>query len=318
LGLIFLGIGIGFLLQKVDERKIIEFPIPKSVLRKGLQKIALLFFMPVSFLAAIWRINFGDSGILTMPLIGVFAIILGLLLSFLAANFLKLPRSEKGPFITCGSFANIGSIGGFICYIFLGEKGFALVPFYNFILPTLYFALGFPIVKYYSQKTSPSESIIKRFLKGITDIFVLAALVGIFGGMTLNIVGIARPSLFQYVTAVFVPLGTVLMLISIGLEIRFSKVKDYLRECIIISVIKFIIIPTSMVLIALQFGYGQIAGGLPLKVIMILTSMPVAFIALVPVSLYDLDLILANSCWLFTTTALILVIPTLYFLVNLV
>jgi hypothetical protein len=55
-----------------------------------------------------------------------------------------------------------------------------------------------------------------------------------------------------------------------------------------------------------------------MKVVMILSSMPVAFSALIPPSLYDLDLDLANACWFFTTSALIVVLPLLLMLINMI
>jgi hypothetical protein len=51
---------------------------------------------------------------------------------------------------------------------------------------------------------------------------------------------------------------------------------------------------------------------------MILSSMPVAFNALIPPSIYDLDLDLANACWFFTTSALIVVLPVLLVLISMV
>jgi hypothetical protein len=46
-------------------------------------------------------------------------------------------------------------------------------------------------------------------------------------------------------------------------------------------------------------------------VVIILSSMAVAFSALIPPSIYDLDLDLANACWFFTT-AFIVVLPVRY------
>ena len=50
---------------------------------------------------------------------------------------------------------------------------------------------------------------------------------------------------------------------------------------------------------------------LALKVVIILSSMPVAFNALIPPSIYDLDLDLANACWFFTTACLAITLPVL-------
>jgi len=46
--------------------------------------------------------------------------------------------------------------------------------------------------------------------------------------------------------------------------------------------------------------------------------MPVAFTALVAASIYDLDLDLANSCWLITTGSLVVVLPWISYLLTLI
>jgi len=135
-------------------------------------------------------------------------------------------------------------------------------------------------------------------------------------GGILNVSGIARPEFFRAVNSIFIPLGTIILLTSIGLAMRFRSVRNYLRECISVSLIKFILVPAFISTLARMVGLGGIEDGLPLKVVMILSSMPVAFTALVPPSIYDLDLDLANSCWLFTTALLILVLPALLYMVN--
>ena len=128
----------------------------------------------------------------------------------------------------------------------------------------------------------------------------------------LNLSGLKRPEVYQTINSVLIPLGTLALLISIGLAMRIKTIQDYLKECVVISGIKFLIVPVILTLTAFLLGYGEIEHGLPLKVVMILSSMPVAFTALVPPSLYDLDIDLANSCWLFSTSLLIVVLPVLY------
>jgi len=70
-------------------------------------------------------------------------------------------------------------------------------------------------------------------------------------------------------------------------------------------------VPALTCALAVSLGFGRIDGGLPLKVVLILSSMPVAFNALIPPSIYDLDLDLANSCWFVTTALLAAVLPAL-------
>jgi hypothetical protein len=97
---------------------------------------------------------------------------------------------------------------------------------------------------------------------------------------------------------------------------KFRRVRNYIKEGLSVSVIKFAIVPALTTYLAYLLGFGNIESGLPLKVVIILSSMPVAFNALIPPSIYDLDLDLANSCWFFTTALMIVVLPILLFIIN--
>jgi hypothetical protein len=66
-----------------------------------------------------------------------------------------------------------------------------------------------------------------------------------------------------------------------------------------------------------MLGLGDADDGLALKTVAVLASMPVAMNALIPPSLFNLDLDLANACWIGSTTALIVVLPALHLLLPL-
>ena len=204
-----------------------------------------------------------------------------------------------------------------VCFVFLGEKGFAFVPIYKLFEELSYYSIGFPIAKYYSSNSS-AERISDRIKSLARDPFILVAVSSIITGGLLNLSGVHRPGFYKGVISLFVPLGTILLLTSIGLALRFRKVRDYLKECVSVSVIKFLLVPILVTSVAYMLGFGNIDGGLPLKVVIILSCMPVAFNALIPPSIYDLDLDLANSCWFFTTALLIFVLPGLLFILGLI
>lgn len=318
IGIIFFGLTIGYIIQQLEQRKIIRLSISLEEFRKLLQKIAILFFIPISSIGAIWIIKIEDVKIALLPFLGIFALIVGGVLGLVAAKLLKLNRKGSGSMFTCGSFSNISSIGGVICYLFLGEKGYALFSLYKLFEVVTYFAIGFPIAKLFSSKVTIKENIISRLKTVFTDIFVVVALASIAIGAFLNLSGIERPEFYTMINAIFIPLGTVLMLISIGLGMKFRKVRNYINECLAISAIKFILVPLIISTMAFLLGYGEIEGGLPLKVVIILSSMPVAFTALIPPSIYDLDLDLANSCWLVTTLSMALILPLLSYIISLI
>ena len=307
---ILFGLSLGYVVQILVRRALIKLPMHIDNLRKLLQRIALLFINPVAIIGAIWVVSLKSVALIALPFVGLFALLAGGGLALGAARILRLEPKKTGALYGCGSFTNIGSIGAMVCFVFLGEKGFALVPIYKLFEELSYYAIGFPIAKYYSSNSS-TERFSDRIKSLTRDPFILVAVSSIIAGGLLNLSGVHRPGFYKGVISLFVPLGTILLLTSIGLALRFRKVRDYLKECVSVSVIKFFLIPILVTSVAYMLGFGNIDGGLPLKVVIILSCMPVAFNALIPPSIYDLDLDLANSCWFVTTTMLVAVLPIL-------
>ncbi len=296
----------------------IRLPLPLADLRRLLQKIGLLFFMTISFLGAVWIIQVDSIKIAALPVLGVFILLLGGVLAVAAARVLRLGRKQTGSLFACGSFSNIGSIGALVVFVFLGEKGFALVALYKLFEEVVYFTIGFPITKYYSARAGEGghEGPVARLKNVFRDPFVLAALGAIALGGTLNMAGVERPAIFQTVNSIFVPAGTFILLTSIGLAMRFSSAGIYIKECLAICAIKFLALPAVACLIGYLLGFGRLDSGLPLKVVLVVSAMPVAFTALIPPSIYDLDLELSNACWLTSTLALVGVLPIIYLFIR--
>lgn len=306
--IIFFGLLSGYIIQILARRGRLALPMPIDELRKLLQKIALLFINPIAIVGAIWVVSIQDVRLAALPVIGLFALLSGGVLALLAARLLALEPRKTGAMFGCGSFTNIGSIGALVCFVFLGETGFALAPIYKLFEELSYYSVGFPIAKYYSS-SAKDENKTQR-LKGLAqDPFIIVALSSIILGGILNIGGVMRPTAIKSIVAVCVPLGTILLLASIGMALKFRRVRFYLKECMAVSLIKFALVPVFTASLAYLIGFGSIDNGLPLKVVVILSSMPVAFNALIPPSIYDLDIDLANSCWFFTTAMLVVVLP---------
>jgi predicted permease len=315
--IILFGLLVGYGIQVLVNRNAITLPVPIDQLRKLLQKTALLFVNPVAIVGALWVVNVESLRLAALPFNGLFAILAGGALALAAAKMLRLEPRKTGAMYGCGSFTNIGSIGALICFIFLGEQGFALVPIYKIFEELSYYSIGFPIAKYYSR-SQEKERVLDRIKSLGKDPFILVALSSILLGGALNWSGIQRPEFLRTVVSIFVPLMTVFLLSSIGLALKFRRVREYLRECLAVSIIKFFFVPLLASSLAYVLGFGKLDHGLPLKVVIILSSMPVAFIALIPPSIYDLDLDLANSCWFFTTALLIIILPLLLIVLSMI
>lgn len=300
-------------------QKILRLPVSLEQLRKLLLKFTLLLLNPITVVGAVWAIELNDPRLITLPLIGTGAIFLGGLLAYLFAQLLHLDKKQTGSLLVCGAFTNLGTMGGWVSYIFLGELGFGLVCIYKLFEEFIYYAVGFPIAKWYGSGSEEPENWLIRIRKLFSDPFILVSTGALLLGGLLNLSGLKRPEPYQVVNAILIPLGALLLIIAIGLAMRLSKVKDYLGECLLVSAIKFLLIPFAIILSAIALGYHGKVGGILLKVVILLSAMPVAFNALIPPSLYNLDVDLANSCWLFSTAVFIFVIlPTLYMVINLI
>jgi hypothetical protein len=309
LSIIAFGLLLGYFIQVAASRGIIRLRLPIGDLRKLLQRIALLFINPVAILGAVWMVSVDSIKLAALPFVGVFALLTGGGLALAAAKILRLGPKQTGALFGCGSFTNIGSIGALVCFVALGEEGFALVPIYKLFEELFYYAVGFPIAKFYSGGPAFEDGAAWRVRRLLRDPFILTALGSILAGGLLNASGLERPAFYGGLNRVLVPLGTVMLLTSIGLAMRFRRVRHYVKECSVIAMIKHAVVPMLATALAWSLGLGTAEGGLPLKVVLILSSMPVAFNALIPPSIYDLDLDLANSCWFFTTALLIVVLP---------
>lgn len=310
--IIFISLGAGYLCARLAAiGKIPLEPGALVPLRKRLQTVAVFFLIPLSAMLSLWGLPMPETGLLALPLLGLASYIWGGALALFAAKLLKLNRAQTGSVYCCGTFTNIGAVGGLVCLLFLGENSIALVALYRLLEEIYYFSVSFPIAKWYSpQNTSPNLT----FGSFRLDPILLVVLIALLLGISLNLLGAPRPAYLSYVASASLLCATVFFLFGIGLSLRLSRVLCFMRPCIAICVIKFLAVPVVITAIAAGMGYAGMDNGLPLKVVAILSSMPVAMTALLPPSLFNLDLDLANACWIISTIGLIVVLPTLMFI----
>ena len=199
-------------------------------------------------------------------------------------------------------------MGSLVCVLFLGESAIALVALYRLCEELFYFSVSFPIARWYSRENDGRRLSFRNLrFDPILKVVLSALLLGI----ALNLLHVPRPEFCGHLASGFMILATVLFLFAIGLSLRLSRLARYTRQSLAVCAIKFIGVPLLITGIAKAVGYGAIDNGLPLKVVAVLSSMPVAMTALVPPSLFRLDLDLANACWIFSTLALVAVLPAL-------
>lgn len=311
--LIFSGLFSGYCFQQLFQRRFPHLPGNASSLRRKVQQGVLLLLFPVTFAGSLWILDLGSPGISFLPFLGAFQYITSGGAALVVARFMKMNPQQKGAFFCCGFFSNVGGFGGLIAFLFFGEKGYALVPFYNLLEPVIFYGIGFSIAKSFGPqgRTFPfsAEAILSRSFK---DPYIIIPLFSVLFGISMNLLKVPRPKIYFEINSVLIPSGVFLLLFSIGLGIRFRKIRYYLKESFATAVIKFIFSPILVVSTAFILGINSTPDIPVMPVVLILSFMPQAFISTIPPSLYNLDLDMANSCWFFSTASMALILPALY------
>jgi len=312
LGLIALGLIVGQTIRYLVNKNTFKDPVMVSRYIKIIQNIALLGMIPFANMASFWIIRLTDARVIILPFLCAFQLILGGILGLVGSKILKLDKKKTGSMFICGSFSNLTSFGGLICFMFFGEPSYALVSMYIMSEQFTQYTYGFPIARLYGDKEEQDKQGKGTIAKIVRDPYIRIILSCIAVGLILNISGLERPVIFGHINSVLIPLSSFMLIVAVGFHMKFSVVGKYIKECLVMGSIKFLFTPLIMMTLAYLLGLGRIENGLPLKVVLVMSAMPPAFTALVPPQIYGLDVDLANSTWLFNTGALIVVLPVLY------
>lgn len=309
LTIIFASLFAGYALRLASEHGFLTKPeIVQGPLRKRLQACAIYILMPLSAMLSLWGLPAPKPILLILPLLGLVSYLCGGILAILAAHFLDLDRAETGSLFCCGTFTNVGAVGSLVCVLFLGENSIALVALYRLLEEFYFFSVSIPVAQWFSPDNKNKSFSISQFKPDPLLGVILGALLL---GITFNLLGLERPQGLGSAASWLVIAATVSLLFTIGIGLRLLKIQGYARQSAAICGIKFVGVPVLITSLARSLGLGEIENGLPLKVVAVLSAMPVAMTSLVPPALFNLDLDLANACWIYSTLGLLLVLPLL-------
>jgi predicted permease len=309
LGSIALGLVLGQAIRRLEVRRQGRRDVSTPKYIAVLRNISLLALNPVIIAGVFWSVKLNDMRLASLPVLGLAALVMGGCLGILVSRIMKHDRKKTGAMFTSGSFTNLGTFGGIICFAFFGESSLAYVYMYKFFEEMYYFAAGYPIAKTFGIDKGEKGKV--SFLKAFADPFILLPLIGVALGLGLGFSGIGRPVFYAGLNSVLIPVMTVTLVTAVGYSMRFSKIRDYLKECIAVSAIKFIITPAVIIAAACLLGLPELENGLIFKIVVVMSMLPPAFNSLIPPQLYGLDTDLANSCWLVGTGMLGIIAPLL-------
>lgn len=308
LAIIFVSLIAGYLFRQWASLSTSPFTESSlKQLRIVIQKTAMFGLIPLSAMLSLWGLPSPDARLLCLPALGLSAWAAGGALALLFSRRMGLGRAQTGSMYCCGTFTNIGAVGCLVAVMQFGEQAIAMTSLYRLCEEMFYFGVAVPVSRSYGSAGGDSTRSPRLHLDPVLAAILFALGLGLF----LNLSGVRRPSVFGTLSTAAMIAGTVCFLLSIGMGLRISRMAAYVRESAVISLIKFVFVPVIVTTLAVLAGLGEVEGGLPLKVVAILSAMPVAMNALIPPSLFDLDLDLANACWVFTTLELVVVLPIL-------
>ncbi len=280
---------------------------------KDMKLISMFILNPIPIISSFWGFTFEGSGLLFFPVLGIICTSLGGIAAVFLNRVFRIPPKRAASVFTSGMFSNILTFGGLTAYVFFGIDGYVLVQLFNMFITAMYYMVGFPI----SDQISRGKN---RFTLSFATIrerpYLLIPIFSMLIGVGLNGFGLERPQIMLDLSAVFIPLVSALMGLSIGITLFIGRIGSYTKEILLISLIKFGIVPLMMAFIGLLVGLPGGVNGMAYKILIISSAMPVAFNSLIPPALYGFDLDLANSAWVVTTFSYILILPLLYFLLH--
>ncbi|MFP4180800.1 MAG: AEC family transporter [Spirochaetaceae bacterium] len=301
---------VGYLVRRAVVDRYALSPDRVSTFSKDLKLISMFVLNPLPIISSFWTFSIENSALLFFPFLGVLCTSIGGIAALIINSIFRIPPKQAASVFTSGMFSNILTFGGLTAFVFFGIEGYVLVQLFNMLITSMYYLVGFPI--------SHQVSLGSRFRFTLSfDImkerpYLLIPVASIVIGLILNVLNLPRPQIFLSLTSLFIPLISGMLGFSIGITLYVGKIQDYCRYILLISVIKFAISPLLMASVGLLLGLHTMMGGLPFKILIIASAMPVAFNSLIPPALYDFDLDLANSAWIVTTFAFIVILPILY------
>ena len=271
---------------------------------KRLIRLNLIVVEPLIVLWSIWGLTL-KTDLAFLPLAGLLMVLCGLFLGTYLVPLLKHSGRARGSFIISASIANHGfTMGGFLCYIFLGEKGLGL----SFIFITYFIPYLFLVIFPYARLVATGERYKMLFVSNFLLNPQNMPLYAIIAAILLRVMGFERPR-------IFFPIDLLLMLsiavyyFALGVNFLIRDLFAFNRDNLLLCSIRFLLVPliTMLILTAVHLDPDVEA------VILIESCMPVAVYSVMSSVLFDLDAKRASSMFVFNTIVFLAVVfPCLF------
>jgi hypothetical protein len=267
-----------------------------------LNKIVLNLALPSLIFMAMYTADLSSIGSLVeITAVCITVGTLGGLLAYLFSRVRHYPEKTKWSVTVSAVLFNSGFLGYPVVLGVFGAEGLVRAIFYDAGSTILFICLGILLLIIFGGERS---SIVKRTL-----LFppVWALLLGVSINLLHLNVGSMAPAVLKYLSGATVPL----IMISLGLSLEISSLKNYIEEAFAVSGIKLILAPLIALLMVTVLGIN----GLNSQVTIVEAAMPSAMLGLVLAITYDLDVKAAGACTFLSTVISMVTLPIIMALV---
>jgi predicted permease len=262
---------------------------------------------PVLSVLTLWTLRLNYSLVL-LPIIGVLLCAVPGTAAYFRVQNKFASELDKGSYILSAILSNTVTLGGLCVYIMYGETGFAYTQMIVLLQNVIMFMFCFPLAQYYYEKSIGASFNRRSFFTLLLNRNELPV-VGMAIGILLNIMGFARPVLFELMVDPLVHLGAWTALIPIGYAIDTAGMRQYYREILDLIPIKFVLTPAVVYMIARLFIDDEII----LNTLVILAATPTAINSVIAVQLHKLNVNIATAAFVLTTAVFLSVeLPVLF------
>ncbi|MDO8886577.1 AEC family transporter [Candidatus Oleimmundimicrobium sp.] len=214
--------------------------------------------------------------LLSIPLVGWVVMLSCAATAFFITRLLPLKNPTVGAFLLAAAIGNTGYLGYPLTLGLLGEEALAKAIFYD-IFGTVIFA--FTIGLYFAEVYGTNGKKINKIKEVVTFPPLIALFVGLFfRGVVLPLFILKS---LNYLSAAAIPL----IMLSIGLSLRFDKLGQHKLLIVLLCGIKLILSPMLAYIVG---NLANLSAG-SLSVVVLETSMPAAMLSFIIGLKYGLD-----------------------------
>ncbi len=271
---------------------------------KEVQKYALTILVPISSLLALWIAKLDNVRYLAIPFLGIAFMLFANMFGRLVTRFFAEPKKKSAVF-GASAFSNLGTLGRLASFMLFGEAAMGYLPLFRMSEMFFMIAVGFSTIQSIQSGKKVSN---KKILQSIKDPIIVATFLALIIGVALNFSKIERPNALDKLNEYIVPLVSFVILFTIGYRLKVTKVFTYVKGVAIVSAVKMLLLPATMVLLCFVIGLNN-TSPLACKTMVLLSGMPPAFLSVTAAQLYDGDVDMANSILLIVTILMFAWLP---------